>query len=687
MPPLNKALSTYHCIQGLYWRNASGELLAVDGSNSKSLPEIWTHLKQTVCSSEGSWTQLQLPSGKNIKTLQIAAEIPALLNIRSNFPPSYQHEPLNTQVSEIEHDNGLLLGIITSRPKSIRLDGFNIWAERFVLLETEFKPFARISTSSTPWAARHRDTCATIAEIFERRLKNVSRDDQWDVCGREAFLNRVYGYVDKNLPIQLALPAFPCKSPNPNKVGGIMPDLAEHIAMDVLHDFIKEVNTVYEPGATMWVINDGHVFSDCIGVDDEMIDTYDACMSAIYNERYPNETGQTPTIRFKGLKNIFAADSDGFQGLQKLLLNSHHMPHPVKTKLTGEAELCRKLMLGIGGPDRAYIRQLIEQQEPDALGLYRGQTRFMLEDLADVPSVKSLSGKQKKKTAALVAEEMISRNQAYSNLTELLLPNHVRLSIHAHNNAGPKFAIRLLPADKVRAIDCLETRLEPNPTYEFQLPTPWHNCMIKVEGDEFIYLARAQVARKAIQSSNFEGTWIDGPDGSYFSLKRKSAATPRGHGVPKLVIPETIPLTTEKVSIFDQNKKSTIVIVSPVAEKKKPIVICSPVVGKNNPIVVTSPTADGQRPIVICSPIGRKQAMFSPITDKVRSPVGSPVVRRKTLVVACDTISEKGTTVTVSPIEPDSLRRQDSHFVRSPEKNRLRKLLPVMTILRSMRAQ
>ncbi|KAF1848412.1 uncharacterized protein K460DRAFT_240249, partial [Cucurbitaria berberidis CBS 394.84] len=535
MPPLNKAVSTYHCIQAMYWRNSRGELLAVEGSNSKSLPEIWAQLKDIVCSTEGLWTSLRLPSGKQIKTLHITADIPALLNIRSNFPPSFQHEAINTQVSEIEHDNGKFLGLLTSRPKSVKADGFTIWAERFVLLETEFQPFAHISASSTPWAAKHRETCATIATIFERTLKNVSKDDQWHVCGKDVFLNRIYGYVDKNLPIQLALPAFPCKSPNPNKVGGIMPDLAEHIAMDVLHDFVKEVNTVYEPGATMWVINDGHVFSDCIGVDDEMIDTYDACMAAIYKERYPETVGPVQTIKFKGLKNIFAVDSDGFQGLQKLLLNSHKMPHAVKTKLTGEAELCRKLMLGIGGPDRAYIRQLITEQEPDALGLYRGQTRFMLEDLADIPSVKSLSGKQKKKTAALVAEEMMSRNQAYSNLTELLLPNYVRLSIHAHNNAGPKFAIRLLPANMVRAIDCLESRLGPNSVYEFQLPTPWHNCMIKVEGDEFMYLGRAQIARKALESPEYDGSWVDGPNGSYFSLKRKLASTANANTLPKLL--------------------------------------------------------------------------------------------------------------------------------------------------------
>jgi pyoverdine/dityrosine biosynthesis protein Dit1 len=418
-------------------------------------------------------------------------------------------------------------------------------------------------------------------------------------------------------------------------------------------------------------------------VDDEMIDTYDACMAAIYHQRFPGDDSPVPTIKFKGLKNIFAADSDGFQGLQKLLRNSHEMPHPVKTKLTGEAELCRKLMLGIGGPDRAYIRQLITEQEPDALGLYRGQTRFMLEDLADVPTVKSLSGKQKKKTAALVAEEMMSRNQAYSNLTELLLPNYVRLSIHAHNNAGPKFAVRLLPANKVRAIDSLETCLEPNPVYEYQLPTPWHNCMIKVEGDEFLYLARSQIARKAMESPDYSGSWVDGPDGSYFHLKRKTGTAADNAATPaKLIIPEATP--TGKVSVYNSQKKSTIVIVSPIAEKQNPIVICSPVVGKN-PIIVNSPIGEGQRPIIICSP--GKQSMFTPISDKIRSPIGAPISRRKTSVAVCSPLGEKGPVVSATPIEPQGIKRQDTHFVRSKERNKLRSLLPVISMMRSLRGQ
>jgi hypothetical protein len=112
-----------------------------------------------------------------------------------------------------------------------------------------------------------------------------------------------------------------------------------------------------------------------------MIDSYDMCMAEVYRQRFPENCGPVPTIKFKGLKNIFAADSEGFRGLEKLLRDSHKMPHPVKTKLTGEAELCRKLMLGIGGPDRAYIRQLITEQEPDALGLCKYTCTNCLRDI------------------------------------------------------------------------------------------------------------------------------------------------------------------------------------------------------------------------------------------------------------------------------------------------------------------
>lgn len=256
-----------------------------------------------------------------------------------------------------------------------------------------------------------------------------------------------------------------------------------------------------------------------------MIDTYDDALAQIYHEKYGAvEKGPVPAIKFKGLKHIFMEDPATLAGLKESWLMGVQMPHPVKTEIDNEVEVCRKLMLGVAGADRKFIRSCIDQQEEHAVSLYRGQTRFMLEDLAGVPSIKSLSNKQKKKTAALVAEEMMSRNQGYSNLTELLLTNYVRLSIHAHDNSGPKFAVRLLPKTMVRPIQDLEKRHEPVAAYEFQLPTPWHNTIIKVEGDEYIYLARSEIAKKAIAGTDYEGSWVEGPEGGHYSLTRKPAA-------------------------------------------------------------------------------------------------------------------------------------------------------------------
>lgn len=33
--------------------------------------------------------------------------------------------------------------------------------------------------------------------------------------------------------------------------------------MKTLHNFLQQVHSIYSPGATLWLIGDGHVFSDC----------------------------------------------------------------------------------------------------------------------------------------------------------------------------------------------------------------------------------------------------------------------------------------------------------------------------------------------------------------------------------------------------------------------------------------
>jgi pyoverdine/dityrosine biosynthesis protein Dit1 len=224
-------------------------------------------------------------------------------------------------------------------------------------------------------------------------------------------------------------------------------------------------------------------------------------------------------IRFRGLTDMFFSNPDSTDTFAKDWADSFHIDHPIQSRRLPEAELARQIMMAGFQSSRDHFRRLIAEQHQPTLSQYRGQARFMQDDLAD-PTFLAMSGKQKKKLSFTVAAEMIARNQAYSNLLELLLPNYVRLSIHAHSNRGPKFGICLFPRDQVHAIDAIVGRHALFPSYEFQVPTPWHNSIIKVEGDNMLYLGKAEIVHKAIDQGDFEGGWVDDvAQGGHFALR------------------------------------------------------------------------------------------------------------------------------------------------------------------------
>lgn len=200
--------------------------------------------------------------------------------------------------------------------------------------------------------------------------------------------------------------------------------------------------------------------------------------------------------------------------------------HPVDSVRSPDAELARRIMMAGFQSSQTHFRKLITEQHPQTLSLYRGQARFMQDDLSDAVFA-GMSNKQKKKLSFAVAGEMIARNQAYSNLLELLLPNYVRLSIHAHSNRGPKFGVCLFPRDRIRPIDSIIDRHAICPSYEFQVPTPWHNSIIKIAGDDMVYLGKAEIVHKAIEQGDYEGGWVDDiVDGGHFSIQSTVATCP-----------------------------------------------------------------------------------------------------------------------------------------------------------------
>jgi hypothetical protein len=142
--------------------------------------------------------------------------------------------------------------------------------------ENEFDPFfVRLILNQSTFAvhrptalstAEGRDAAASAADVtalFDSYLRYQGKDDKWTSGGSDYFLNRAKRFTAKRAKIELCLPAFPCKSSNLNKVTGKSPDRGEWLALERLHGFVEAVEKVYAPGALVWIISDGHVFSDC----------------------------------------------------------------------------------------------------------------------------------------------------------------------------------------------------------------------------------------------------------------------------------------------------------------------------------------------------------------------------------------------------------------------------------------
>lgn len=95
---------------------------------------------------------------------------------------------------------------------------------------------------------------------------------------------------------------------------------------------------------------------------------------------------------------------------------------------------------------------------------------------------------------------------------ELFFPFHLRLSIHAHNNSGPKFAIRLLPKDSCQTIETfgLQSNMDETGVVMddyLHVPTPWHNAVMKLEDSNSYVIGKSESIRTVLKRDEFSGLW------------------------------------------------------------------------------------------------------------------------------------------------------------------------------------
>ena len=280
-------------------------------------------------------------------------------------------------------------------------------------------------------------------------------------CSRP-HLSKVTSAVASGLPVTFVLPAFPGKSPNPAKVFGPLPDLAEKRALEFLQYVCDRVRRNYKPGAQVILCSDGRVFSDVVGMRDENVTAYQHELSQIIAE-----LGLTSIATFN-LDELYSGLS--FDQRRTQLMEEYGEP----------LEVIKASVSRGGKPDLSPPESFGDDKELHRL--YCGITRFLLEDAMYPGQTKSRTALQKECRSR--AYQVIQRSKAWGELVEARFPDAVRLSIHPQTCGAKKLGIRLLEPDNWM--------------------TPWHGVAINA-GGRFLLVKRSRAEELGAQLIHQQG--------------------------------------------------------------------------------------------------------------------------------------------------------------------------------------
>lgn len=499
-----KDLSTYSKILAIYSRDPdTNEYFCIEEKQKCKFSENWT-----------KFAHVYMTSKRNISNLN--DNIQEFIVEKQLANPFTNDMDVSIKVSEYQRDDEQQIrGCIATIENE---NEFNDWFIYHILDQ------CRIGNNEIPINVDPNIAYEELfADFFAANLKNTIVDDEWEKCGRKYFIDRVKYFTDRYLKIECILPAFPCKSSNWDKVYGMIPDKGEELALRRLIQATKDVVEVYPPGMKIWIVSDGHVFSDCIGVDDDIVDNYTEHLHQLY------EKVKTPghdAIGFCGLKDLFFTGIASEQ-FDPTWVEEVEVPHYTGTAICPVSDVSRQILMKGCDTDDGRLRKQIGIDGHPRLHLYRGFSRFMMEDLTLLPFFAKSSRKGFKKIISKVAFNMIKRNDAYSNLVELLFPHHLRISIHAHTNSGPKYGIKVISTDQCRIVKTLDNIEEPTFEDLLHIPTPWHNCVVKVidSEKEQYYLTKSKVIQDALKNGTYRGEWketcISSGEGGHFVIYKE----------------------------------------------------------------------------------------------------------------------------------------------------------------------
>lgn len=356
--------------------------------------------------------------------------LPAMFAPES-VPPSIRESvpPESLAPDSLAPDSGPLAWIEESAPIS------GIPVSRQLPAAPDTSPVSAVASARASGIARE-----VLRLVFARRRLSAHLDcpPNCEAC-LSPHLAKVEAFIRQRRPIQFVLPAFPAKSPNPQKVLGRLPDMAERVALIFLQNLCMRIKTIYRPGAQVTICSDGLVFSDLVRVLDDDVVKYGDGIRGILGQL------ESSALSTYGLTDEFGAIT--FDQMRSELV-------------TGFA---------------ASIPQIRERiaADPAALGMYNGISRFLFEDFTVLEPEKTRN--QVRKSSKDFAYRMIQRSDAWSVLVERRFPHALRLSIHPQPAHHAKIGIHL--------VETLDNWL-----------TPWHSTAVRSEG-RYVLMKRYQAER------------------------------------------------------------------------------------------------------------------------------------------------------------------------------------------------
>lgn len=278
-----------------------------------------------------------------------------------------------------------------------------------------------------------------------RRIAGPKKSCATSVCEAclKPHLHQVISAIEAQHPISFVLPAFPGKSPNPAKVFGAHPDMAERLSLEFLNNLCKQIQKIYSPGAHVILCSDGRVFNDVVGMRDIDVTNY---------QREVSQLIKTMSLTCLSTFNL----DDLYTGL-----SFHEMRQQLMEGYGESLETLKETVRKGGQTPSSMEDQEIHRQ-------YCGITRFLVED-ANHPG-QTLSRSAIQKACRHRAYIVIQRSRAWSQLIAERFPHAVRLSIHPQTCGTAKLGIRLMTAESWM--------------------TPWHGVAVDIGGN-FVLLKRA----------------------------------------------------------------------------------------------------------------------------------------------------------------------------------------------------